>query len=117
MGCNVMVEFKVVVSKSNGEATQEELVGDEAEKLVGKKIGETVDASIIGEEGELKILGGSDEDGIPMRPGVEGQARKKVLLKEGVGYNQKENGEKRRKMVHGNTISQKIVQVNTKLEQ
>lgn len=117
MGCYVMVEFKVVVSKSNGETTQEELVGDEAETLVGKKIGETVDASIIGEEGELRILGGSDEDGIPMRPGVDGQGRKRLLLEEGVGYNPKEKGEKRRKMVHGNTISQRIVQVNTKLEQ
>ncbi len=117
MGCHVMVEFKVVVSKSNGEAVQKEVVGDEAESLVGKEIGETIDASIVDEEGELRIIGGSDEDGFPMRPGVEGQERKKVLLKEGVGYDPKEDGEKRRKNVHGNVISRQIVQVNAKLEQ
>jgi len=123
-----MVTFKLVVSNpKNGIARQVEISGEEAEKLVGKRIGEEIPASelglnlteIFGEEipGDvrLKITGGTDKDGFAMRPDVHGPRRIKILVSRGPGFRPKERGERRKKTVRGNTISQDIVQVNLKL--
>ena len=36
--------------------------------------------------GKLKLTGGSDKSGVPMRDDVHGSARKRVLLSKGVDY-------------------------------
>lgn len=82
--------------------------------LVGKKIGETFNGALIGLPGyELKITGGSDRGGIPMRKDVHGPTKKRILLSKGPCYIPKRQGEKRRKIVRGNEVTDNMTQVNT----
>jgi len=88
----------------------------EAPSLTGLKIGDKFDGSFIGLSGfTLQITGGSDKDGFPMRPDLQGMSRKKVLLSKGPGLRPVVKGIRRRKYVRGNTISADIVQVNCKV--
>ncbi len=64
---------------------------------------------------KLQIVGGSDKDGIPMRANVHGGGRRKVILSGGTGFNPKREGERRRKTVRGNIITDEIVQINAKI--
>ncbi|ASJ10419.1 30S ribosomal protein S6 [Thermococcus sp. P6] len=123
-----MATFKLVISNpKTGVARQVEVSGESAEKLIGKRIGEEIPAGelglnlseIFGEEVpgnvRLRITGGTDRDGFPMRPDVHGPRRVKILVSRGPGFRPKEKGERRKKTVRGNTISPEIVQVNMKL--
>ncbi len=97
-------------------AFQIRVTGDRASKLLGLRIGDVVDASIVGLPGKrLLIRGGSDLAGFPMRPDIPGPVKKYVLLSSGPGFRPREDGERRRKLVRGNTISEDIVQVNAVL--
>lgn len=81
--------------------------------LAGKKIGETFNGALIGLPGyELKITGGSDSSGIPMRFDVHGPVKKRILLGNKPGYRPKEVGIKRRKIIRGNEVTDDMVQVN-----
>lgn len=110
-----MPEFKVVISDpKTGKAEQVEVKGEAAAKLVGLKIGDTFNGEIIGKPGlVLKITGGSGRAGEPMRPDVHGGVKKYVLLSGPPGFHPREKGERRRKFVRGNTITEDIVQINT----
>ena len=74
------------------------------------------DASLVGLEGKIKITGGSDKSGVPMRVDVLGAARKRVLIPKGVGLQQTEKGLRKRKILRGNTISEEIYQINSKYD-
>jgi small subunit ribosomal protein S6e len=52
---------------------------------------------------------------VPMRPSVHGGVRRRVILSGGVGFNPKNSGERRRKTVRGNVITDEIIQINTKV--
>ncbi len=106
--------FKICISDPvEGNAWQ---VEKEATPLIGTKIGEEFNGSLIGLEGyTLEVTGGSDEDGFPMRKGLGGGGRRKVLMKKGPGYRPKGKGIKRRKSVRGEAVSDEIVQVNAKV--
>jgi small subunit ribosomal protein S6e len=111
-----MAKFKVIVSDTDGTSKVFELEDVKAIPLVGRRIGEIIDGTIVGLPGrKLQITGGSDKDGVPMRPNVHGGARKKVILSGGVGFNPKKMGQRRRKTVRGNVITDEIVQINTKI--
>lgn len=90
-------------------------VNDErTSSLIGLKIGDVFEGSILGLKGvKLKITGGSDISGFPMRPDIHGPVKKRVLLSGPPGYYPKKKGERRRKIVRGNTIAPDIVQINT----
>jgi small subunit ribosomal protein S6e len=105
--------FKLVISE--GEKThQVEVDTAQSKKLTGLKIGEEIDASLVGLNGyKLKITGGSDKNGFPMKKDVDGPRRIKSLLSGGIGFEPKRDGQRRRKTVRGNTISDDIVQINT----
>ncbi len=104
--------MKVTVGDNDGNTHQIET--EESSKLAGKKIGESFDGGIIGLEGyKLEITGGSDKQGFPMRESIEGTGRRRILLEEGAGIDSKEKGERRRKSVRGNTVSDAIEQLNT----
>jgi small subunit ribosomal protein S6e len=96
---------------------QVSVTGDKANALVGKKIGDTVSASIVGLPAEWKLLitGGSDSSGFPMIPSLQGGVKKALLLSEPPGFHPRDEGERRRKYVRGNTVTDEIVQINTKL--
>lgn len=82
--------------------------------LIGKAIGETFNGGIIGLPGyQLKITGGSDAGGIPMRRDVHGPVKKRILLSKGPCYHPKHKGEKKRKIVRGNEITDNMTQINT----
>ncbi len=97
-------------------AFQVTVTGDKAAVFIGKKIGEVVDASVVGIGGKkLLITGGSDFAGFPMVPTLPGAGKKALLLAGPPGFHPKNKGERRRKYVRGNIISEEIVQINTKL--
>jgi len=110
------MELKVVISDPDtGKAYQQELKDEKAVKFKGKKVGEEVSGSLLGLEGyTLKVTGGSDKCGFPIKPGVHGAVRPKVLMEGGIGYNPKRKV-RRKKRVRGERIDEDIVQVNTKV--
>jgi small subunit ribosomal protein S6e len=112
-----MAVFKIVVSDpETRKSYQLEIEQSKALGLVGKKIGEEFNGDLIGLPGyTLKITGGTDKDGFPMHPSVEGAVRKKVLLSGPPGFHPRKKGERRRKTVRGNTISEDIAQINVKV--
>ncbi|EIJ65781.1 hypothetical protein BD31_I2174 [Candidatus Nitrosopumilus salaria BD31] len=66
--------------------------------------------------GKLKLTGGSDKSGVPMRNDIHGAARKQVLLSKGVGLQNAEIGQRKRKLMRGDTVSEEIYQVNCKFD-
>jgi small subunit ribosomal protein S6e len=112
-----MAKFKVIISDpEDGTSKVVELEESRAAPLVGKKIGETVEGALVDLPGnKLQIVGGSDKDGVPMRPSVHGGVRRNIIISGGVGFNPKKKGERKRKTVRGNVITDEIVQVNTKI--
>jgi small subunit ribosomal protein S6e len=110
-----MAKFKVIVSEPEGKSKVVELEGARAVPLIGKKLGETIDSSVVGMAGkQLLITGGSDKDGFPMRRDVHGGVRVHVVVSKGVGFSPKREGERQRKTLRGNVITEEIVQVNMK---
>jgi small subunit ribosomal protein S6e len=112
-----MAKFKVIVSDpENGTSKVVELEEARAVPFIGRKIGEAVDGAVVELPAhKLQIMGGSDKDGVPMRPSVHGGVRRNVVLSGGVGFNPKDKGERKRKTVRGNVITDEIVQINTKI--
>lgn len=108
-----MAKFKLVISDPNtGKASVMELEGEKAKPLLGRQIGDVFDGSIIGLSGkEVKITGGSDKDGIPLRGDVHGGVKKYLLLTKSVGFRGR-YGERRRKIVRGRMITDETYQVN-----
>ncbi len=110
------MELKVVISDpETGKAYQQELKDDRAVRFKGKKLGDEISGSVLGMEGyTLKITGGSDNCGFPIKPGVHGTARPKILMTGGIGYHPKRRA-RSKKRVRGESINEDIVQVNTKI--
>ncbi|MFQ6068169.1 MAG: 30S ribosomal protein S6e [Candidatus Bathyarchaeia archaeon] len=112
-----MVKFKIVLSDSEtGKSQIVELEGSRAVPLVGRRLGEIIDGAAIGLGGhKLKITGGSDKDGFPMRPDIHGGIKTRVIIAEGVGFRSTRKGERRRKTLRGSVITEEIVQINMKI--
>ena len=111
-----MTNFKVTISDIKGKSISKELKDSDANPLLGLQLGNETDATIVGLSGKLKLTGGSDKSGIPMRDDIHGAARKRVLLSKGVGLQAAETGQRIRKLMRGNTISEEIYQVNCKFD-
>ena len=124
-----------------------EIKGNGYGQFLGKRIGDTVDGLFVsikdGDENlagyTLKITGGSDKTGTPMRSDLDGGSRKAVLTTPTVGYKGKKRrrfknktsrrsrhgnqlvrvsrprGMRQRRVFRGNTITADIVQVNLKV--
>jgi small subunit ribosomal protein S6e len=109
--------FKLVISEGSM-SHQVEVESADSKKLIGLIIGEEFDASLVGLAGyKLKITGGSDKNGFPMKKDVDGPRRIKSLLSGGIGFKPIRDGQRRRKTVRGNTVSSDIVQINTVVTQ
>ena len=99
-----MVEFKVVISDSKGNSTSQEIKDKGAQPLLGAKIGDIIDSAIFGfKDGKIKVTGGSDKSGTPMRSDLS------------VGARNLDTGERKRKLVRGNLITEEIYQLNCQL--
>jgi small subunit ribosomal protein S6e len=112
-----LAKFKIIISDPDlGTSKTVELDETRTVPLIGRRVGEVLDGAIVGLSGhKVRITGGSDKDGFPMRPNVHGGVRRKVILGGGVGFNPKDEGQRRRKMVRGNVITDEIVQINMKI--
>ena len=112
-----MAKFKVIISDpADGKSQSVELEETQAVPLIGRKLGEVIDGAVVKLSGyKLKITGGSDKDGFPMRPNIHGGVRIGAILSEGVGFHSSQKGERKRKTLRGNVITDAIVQVNMKV--
>ena len=112
-----MVEFKAVINDpKTGKSHARTLGGHLANSLLGKKIGDEVDGLFVQLPGyKLKITGGSDKDGFPMRADLTGPRRRGVLVSGGVGFHPVRGGMRKRKSLRGGSLSPDILQVNLKI--
>ena len=111
-----MANFKLTISDIKGKSVSKELKDSDANALLGLQLGNETDAAIVGLSGKLKLTGGSDKSGVPMRNDIHGAARKQVLLSKGVGLQNAEIGQRKRKLMRGDTVSEEIYQVNCKFD-
>ena len=111
--------FKLVISDpETAKAIQYELDDAKTNALVGKSVGEIVEGDALGLPGyKLKITGGSDTSGFPIRPDVHGSGKKRILVRGPPGFRPKRDGIARRKMVRGRELSKDISQVNMRIEE
>ena len=112
-----MAKLKIIVSDpETGTSKVVEPEETRAAPLIGRRIGEVIDGSVVDLQGhKVQIMGGSDKDGFPMRRDVHGGVRRRVILSGGVGFNPQKEGERRRKTVRGNVITDEVVQLNMKI--
>jgi len=112
-----LAKFKIIISDPvDGTSQSMELDETQAVPMIGRKLGEIIDGAAVKMSGyKLKITGGSDKDGFPMRPNIHGGVRVGAILSEGVGFHSSEKGERKRKTLRGNVITEAIVQVNMKV--
>ena len=79
-----MAEFQVVVGDPDtGDSHQFEIDGADANRFIGRQVGEEVDGAAVGLEGyTLRLTGGSDAAGRPLRADVAAPAYGEGLLAE-----------------------------------
>ena len=113
-----MVEFKVVVSNPvDGKSKTVALADAQAQALIGLRIGDTLDGEPYGyPDKELIITGGSDKSGIPVRGDIAGAGKRRILLSGTPGYHPTGSGQRKRKLVRGNMITEDMVQINTQVK-
>src|SRR2546426_12189868 len=108
-----MANFKLVISdpkKAKSEVL--EVKDSNAQLFMGRRIGEVVDAASSGYKGKLRITGGSDRGGVPMRGGVLGGGKREIPMTKGVGFKTGGEGGKRREVVRGDTGTEENYQIN-----
>ena len=111
-----MATFKLTISDKKGKSVTRELKEKDANPLLGLQIGNELDATIVGQAGKIRITGGSDKSGVPLREDIHGGARKYILLSKGVGLRDAEKGQRFRKLIRGNTITEEAYQINCSLD-
>ena len=112
-----MAKFKVIVSDpQTGTSKVVEVEEARAAPFIGRKTGETLYGAVVDLPAhKVQLMGGSDKDGVPMRPNVHGGVRRAVVLSGGAGFNPTRKGARKRKTVRGNVITDEIVQINMKI--
>ena len=113
-----MVKFKLNISTpKDGKAVTVELDEPQSLSLLGKKINDVIDGKALGlEYNKLRITGGSDKSGFPMRPDISGGRKVYILTGKGTGFRKirgkNEKGFRKRILVRGNVITRDIYQIN-----
>ncbi len=110
-----MAKFQLIVSDPKTKTSKAaSLEAAKAQALIGKSIGQEVDGKLLGLGNiKLRITGGTDKDGVPMRFDIQGAARKRAILTGGVGYRSSGNGARQRKLLRGRMISEETLQINS----
>lgn len=111
------MDIKLVLGDpKTGKCYQREAKDDTAKVFIGMKLGDKIRGELIDLTGyEFEITGGSDYCGFPMRPDLEGTARKKILSVEGIGVTKIAKGIRYKKTICGNTVHEKTAQINLKI--
>jgi small subunit ribosomal protein S6e len=114
-----MAEFTVAVSDPETGLTHQVDVSDQdANRFIGRELGEEVEGSAVELDGyTLKLTGGSDDAGRPMREDVKGTTLKAVLLTGGTGFKPEKEGERKRVTVRGREVSDATRQINAKISE
>ncbi|HTT34899.1 MAG TPA: 30S ribosomal protein S6e [Thermoplasmata archaeon] len=112
-----MVEFKLVISDT--QISYARTVADpQSAGFLGKRIGESVGGELVGLPGyTLRISGGTDRSGFPLRPDVPGARQVRVFVGQGFGFDAPRRGMRKRRSFRGNQVSEDTVQINTVVEQ
>ncbi len=112
-----MVEYKVVVNDvKTGKSYNVAVSGNHAASLTRMSLGDVIDGVFVGLPGyKLKITGGSDKTGTPMRSDLPGNRKVKLLLSDSLGFHEKYHGERKRTAICGRVISESISQINMKV--
>jgi len=86
------------------------------QSLYDRRMAQEIDGSLLGEEFDgciLRISGGNDKQGFPMRQGVLTNTRVRLLCQKGhKGYRQRRAGERKRKSVRGCVVGHDIAVLN-----
>jgi len=112
-----MADFTVAVADpESGRTYQLEVDGQDANRFIGRELGDEVDGGAVGLAGyTVEITGASDTAGRPLRSDVRDPELKSVLLRGGVGYEPRRDGERKRVTVRGREISDEVRQINAKI--
>ncbi len=112
-----MVEFQVsIADPKEGKSFQTKVEGHHANSLIGKHINDEVDGIFVGLPGyKLRITGGSDSDGFPMKKGMIMPGRKRIIGKKGIGFKSNPKDVRVKKTLRGSRISSDITQINMKV--
>lgn len=103
----------IISDPETGLSQRVELDDSGLSPLIGQKIGDIIDGAIANMQGyKIRLKGGTDKDGIPMRPDVHGSAKADLLISGGVGYKPTKKGERKRMLVRGNTVSNETTFLN-----
>ena len=103
----------IISDPETGLSQRVELEDSGLSPLLGQKIGDIIDGAIANMQGyKILLTGGTDKDGIPMRPDVHGSAKADLLISGGVGYKPTKKGERKRMLVRGNTVSNETTFLN-----
>lgn len=106
-----LVEYTITISNPKTGKSYNKKV--DVDVFEGKRINDKIDGSSIELEGyELKITGGSDKCGFPMRLDLQGASRRKILSVKSKGMHIANKGIRKRKNVAGNQIGNSIAQIN-----
>ena len=98
---------------TEGKTYRIELDEEKAKVFYGLRIGDIIDGDVIGLKGyKIKLTGGSDKAGFPMRKDISGTRLVQVLLSKGPGVRKLKKGQRLRKTVRGNTYGEHIEQIN-----
>ena len=105
--------MKLIIGTKEGKTYTLELKEEQAALLNGKKIGDVIAGDVFGLAGyELKLTGGSDNSGFPMRKGILGNRKVQSLVSTPPGFKPKRKGERRRKTIRGEVYDTSITEVN-----
>ena len=90
----------IISDPETGKSQRFELEDSRMTTLLGQKIGDVIDGTLANMQGyKIRLTGGTDKDGIPMRPDVHGTAKADLLLSGGVGYKPAKKGERKTDIV------------------
>jgi len=100
-------------------SSQKTFTIEEEQKIVPfveKRMGAEIDASCLGEEWKgyvVKITGGNDKQGFPMKQGVLKPGRVRLLFKKGMScYRERRGGMRKRKSVRGCIVGHDLAILN-----
>lgn len=86
------------------------------QNLYERRMGQEIEGSVLGEEFDgsiMRISGGNDKQGFPMRQGVLTNTRVRLLCKKGhKAYRPRRSGERKRKSVRGCVVGHDISVLN-----